>query len=231
MEETVAMEPEATQPLSALANFTIAFCGSSLAYTVLVLLWRLATYDSILESNIFKLILAGMGLFQVAWSLGKYEDLMSTSDLYFGIISTIAAASALRTYMSFVRGPPPRIVDMRGKVVIITGSNTGIGYETAKAIVSNGAHVIMACRSEEKAKAAIERMTKELELVVAAIRNSNEPAVRGNLEFMQIDMSSMASVRAFVEKFKASKLSLDVLILNAGVMMNVRVYDEGIPQK
>ena len=44
-------------------------------------------------------------------------------------------------------------VDLKGKVVVVTGGNAGIGYETAKTLASMGAHTIIACRSEEKALA------------------------------------------------------------------------------
>ena len=46
----------------------------------------------------------------------------------------------------------PEDVDLHGKIAIVTGGNTGIGYETAKAISLLGAHTIIACRSEERAK-------------------------------------------------------------------------------
>lgn len=45
----------------------------------------------------------------------------------------------------------PADINLNGKTMIVTGSNTGIGYETAKAISFMGAHTIMACRSEERA--------------------------------------------------------------------------------
>jgi NAD(P)-dependent dehydrogenase (short-subunit alcohol dehydrogenase family) len=47
----------------------------------------------------------------------------------------------------------PPTVDMRGKVVVVTGGNSGIGYATAKALAVLGAHIILACRSEQRALA------------------------------------------------------------------------------
>ena len=52
--------------------------------------------------------------------------------------------------------PPPRLsypeVDQSGRVAVVTGGNTGIGYETAKGLAVLGAHVVIACRSEERAR-------------------------------------------------------------------------------
>ncbi|CAM9480588.1 unnamed protein product [Ascophyllum nodosum] len=155
-------------------------------------------------------------------TLQKESRNRSMLDIYYGIIATLAVAAVIRCYSKFVRGPEPKSVDMTGKVVIITGSNTGVGYETAKSLVQMGAHVIMACRSEEKAKGAIDRITEELEAVAGAIRNNTAPAVRGKMTFMKLDLSSLESVRAFVAEFKASKLGLDSLVLNAGVMHSHR---------
>ena len=50
---------------------------------------------------------------------------------------------------------------MAGKVIIITGANSGIGFEAARVLGGQGHHVIMACRSEERAKAAIDKIKEE----------------------------------------------------------------------
>ncbi|CAM9719740.1 unnamed protein product [Discosporangium mesarthrocarpum] len=141
----VPMEAQGVSaPASHLSIFTIAISGVSLAYSILVWLWRLATLDSdFRDTEIFKFIFSMVGILNIAWLMAKYEDLMSMTDIYFGILSALAAASAYRTYTNHVKGFAPRVVDMRGKVVIVTGSNTGIGYETAKSLVNCGAHVIM----------------------------------------------------------------------------------------
>ncbi|WP_026262074.1 oxidoreductase [Spirosoma panaciterrae] len=94
--------------------------------------------------------------------------------------------------------------DQTGKTVIITGGNTGIGYETALALVKAGAAVTLACRDLEKADKAAE-----------AIRQQTE---RGSVETAVLDLVSLKSVQQFAEQFNKTNSKLDVLINNAGVM-------------
>jgi NAD(P)-dependent dehydrogenase (short-subunit alcohol dehydrogenase family) len=114
-----------------------------------------------------------------------------------------------RKYTSPIRFRPNHdIPDLTGKVAIVTGSNTGIGYHTALSLAGKGAHVIAAARSEAKGRAAIAKMEQE-------ISNSEN---KGKLTFVPLDLSSLDSVQRFAEEFKALDLPLHVLILNAGVM-------------
>eukprot|EP01117_Protostelium_nocturnum_P016046 TRINITY_DN6280_c0_g1_i2.p1 TRINITY_DN6280_c0_g1~~TRINITY_DN6280_c0_g1_i2.p1 ORF type:complete len:290 (+),score=69.22 TRINITY_DN6280_c0_g1_i2:22-870(+) len=93
---------------------------------------------------------------------------------------------------------------MDGKVVIITGSNTGIGYVAAREIAKKGAHVFLACRDAEKTAKAMENIKKE--------------SGNSNIESIPLDLSSLQSVREFADKFKEKNLPLDILINNAGIM-------------
>ncbi|CAM9550304.1 unnamed protein product [Ectocarpus sp. 6 AP-2014] len=218
--------------VSTLARFTIYWCCVAASYVVVLGMFKLATKEaSDRDYGLFQLLLATLGLAQLASMMSNHEDVMSPSmlEINYGIIATVAAAAVARCYLKFVRGVEPRSVNMSGKVVIITGSNTGVGYETAKALVNMGAHVIMACRSEEKARKAIEDITFELEAAAKAIRHNTDTGIKGKLTFMKLDLSSLAAVRVFVAEFKASKLGLDSLILNAGVMHGCRkVTEEGL---
>jgi NAD(P)-dependent dehydrogenase (short-subunit alcohol dehydrogenase family) len=94
--------------------------------------------------------------------------------------------------------------DMTGKIVIITGANSGLGLESTKAIAAKGATVVMACRNLSKAEKA---KTEVLQIVPNA-----------KLDLMQLDNASLDSVRAFVNAFKAKYDRLDILLNNAGVM-------------
>jgi NAD(P)-dependent dehydrogenase (short-subunit alcohol dehydrogenase family) len=94
--------------------------------------------------------------------------------------------------------------DQSGKTVIITGANSGIGYEAALSLVGKGAHVIMACRSLEKGQAALKQIQ---------VAHPN-----GKATLMQLDLADLSSVTSFAEVILAEYDWLDVLINNAGVM-------------
>jgi len=95
--------------------------------------------------------------------------------------------------------------DQSGRVAIITGGNSGIGFETSKEFARNGAQTILACRNMEKARAALDEIKAEI---------PDAPA-----EIMLLDLANLESVRDFVEAFKAKYDRLDVLLNNAGIMM------------
>lgn len=94
---------------------------------------------------------------------------------------------------------------MTGRVIIVTGANTGIGYAAAQNLCEGGNDVILACRNEEKGKAAVEQILKKHPNALAT--------------FMQLDLADMASIRKFVEDFHETGKKLNVLINNAGVYM------------
>lgn len=97
------------------------------------------------------------------------------------------------------------IPDLTGKVMIVTGANIGLGFETAKEFARKGAQTVMACRNMDKAQTARESILSEIPQAQA--------------EIMQLDLSSLASVHQFADAFKAKYERLDVLANNAGIMM------------
>ncbi|KAL4912957.1 hypothetical protein BDW62DRAFT_193457 [Aspergillus aurantiobrunneus] len=109
-------------------------------------------------------------------------------------------------YIGGVSFRPERdICDLSGKVVLVTGGNTGLGKETIRQILKhNPQQVFLAARSEDKAKAAI----SDLE--------STAPDIK--ITWLPLDLSSTKSVHDAAEKFKSHASRLDILILNAGVM-------------
>jgi NAD(P)-dependent dehydrogenase (short-subunit alcohol dehydrogenase family) len=96
-------------------------------------------------------------------------------------------------------------MNLTGKTAIVTGSNTGIGYETTLELYKKGAKVYVACRNEEKALNAIERMKTD--------------GGTGELIYGHLDLASLKSVKAFAENVITSEPSLDLLINNAGIMI------------
>ncbi len=96
------------------------------------------------------------------------------------------------------------IPDQSGKLAVITGANSGIGYEAALALAGKGARVIMAVRSAERGQAAAER-----------IRAAHPHAT---VEVSALDLADLSSVRRFAEGFLARDEALPLLLNNAGVM-------------
>jgi NAD(P)-dependent dehydrogenase (short-subunit alcohol dehydrogenase family) len=101
------------------------------------------------------------------------------------------------------------IPDQRGRTAVVTGANGGLGLETARALAGAGATVVMASRNQEKAAEAAE-----------SIRRAVPDAA---LEMVELDLGSLASVRAAAERILATHETLDILVNNAGVM--------GIPER
>jgi len=98
------------------------------------------------------------------------------------------------------------IPDLTGKTAIVTGGNTGIGYETVKALYEKGANVTLAARDENKANAAVEKIKSETKGV-------------GNLEIGILNLANLAQIKSFTDEFKSKHMQLDILINNAGVMI------------
>jgi NAD(P)-dependent dehydrogenase (short-subunit alcohol dehydrogenase family) len=101
------------------------------------------------------------------------------------------------------------VPDQSGRTFLVTGANTGIGFETAKALAARGARVLLGCRSSERAAAAIESLH-------AAVPDAD-------LDFVELDQGDLASVRAAAERV-ADEARLDVLVNNAGIMVPPREF-------
>lgn len=153
-----------------------------------------------------------------------FPSVLAAYGCWFGIwrsVSLIADATLILTaYRVLIRGAPlelPPPGSLKGRVCIITGCNTGIGYHTAEALARCGATVVFACRSEARARAAIERL----------LTSSQDAGVtKEQLRFFLLDVASIASVRRFAESIQSAELKVHTLILNAGVMLTGRNVSE-----
>ncbi|OSC32432.1 short-chain dehydrogenase [Mycobacterium vulneris] len=96
------------------------------------------------------------------------------------------------------------IPDQTGRVAVITGANTGLGYETALALADHGAHVVLAVRNLDKGKDAAARITAQ--------------SPHADVALAELDLTSLASVRAAAEQLRSAYDRIDLLINNAGVM-------------
>jgi NAD(P)-dependent dehydrogenase (short-subunit alcohol dehydrogenase family) len=98
-----------------------------------------------------------------------------------------------------------KVPSQKGKIAVVTGANTGLGYETALGLASKDCKVIMACRNKDKAEKAMADIRKEVP--------------NAALEFIKLDLNSLKSVREFAKAYIDKHDRLDLLINNAGLMI------------
>jgi NAD(P)-dependent dehydrogenase (short-subunit alcohol dehydrogenase family) len=94
--------------------------------------------------------------------------------------------------------------DLHAKTAVVTGANSGLGYQTALALAGAGATVVLACRNQAKGEEALSRVRE------------THPASRA--ELASLDLADLSSVRAFASAFAETHDGLDILVNNAGVM-------------
>ncbi len=95
--------------------------------------------------------------------------------------------------------------DQTGRVAVVTGANTGIGFETAASLAEKNATVVLACRNKTKAEDAMQRIEAR--------------AAGAKLGFIELDLASLKSVERFADTYHSQHDRLDLLINNAGVMV------------
>jgi NAD(P)-dependent dehydrogenase (short-subunit alcohol dehydrogenase family) len=91
-----------------------------------------------------------------------------------------------------------------GRSAIVTGANSGLGYETALGLATHGADVVLACRDEERGADALDRI--------------HQAAPSARVELRALDLADLSSVRAFAAGYASDRAGLDILVNNAGVM-------------
>lgn len=141
---------------------------------------------------------------------------MSTQSLSTNRLSTQPSSAALSAIPHAAVNDPPApsrwtaadIPDQSGRTIIVTGANSGLGFQTALELARHGAHVVMTARDEEKGRAAKARIEAE--------------RVRGSLELRKLDLADLDHVKRFAADIIADGLAVDALVNNAGVMMPPR---------
>lgn len=131
------------------------------------------------------------------------DSRMYTLLLSAGVIVVFVFLLIVWLYNYFTRGVCKDGTNMKGKTVIVTGANSGIGRETAKDLAKRGAKVIMACRNLDLAN-------KVRDQIVAETNNEN-------VIVKKLNLSSLQSVREFCADINKTEKKLDVLINNAGM--------------
>jgi NAD(P)-dependent dehydrogenase (short-subunit alcohol dehydrogenase family) len=102
------------------------------------------------------------------------------------------------------------VPDQSGRVAIVTGANTGLGFDTARVLAEKGAIVVLAVRDTQRGADAADRI--------------RATAPRADLRVQQLDLGSLASVRSAAASLLTSFPRIDLLINNAGVMIPLKGY-------
>ncbi|MES0824013.1 oxidoreductase [Ruegeria sp. SCP11] len=97
-----------------------------------------------------------------------------------------------------------QLPDLTGRTFVITGANSGIGFEAARMLGEKGGNIVMVCRSREKGEAAQRKLSAR---------------VKGKLDLILMDLSDLSSVRSAAEELRGRYSKIDALINNAGIMM------------
>lgn len=153
---------------------------------------------------------AQVGLFAAAWAdLGmRRPEAVNGSKaawragLFVNFAGPLAYLARGRKGSTWTEADVP---DQTGKVVVVTGANSGLGLETSRVLAARGATVIMACRNAQKAQKAAEG--------IRALRP------KGEVVLMTLDLGDLDSVKAFAAAFKDKYDRLDILVNNAGIMV------------
>ncbi|KAG8892115.1 hypothetical protein FRB99_002941, partial [Tulasnella sp. 403] len=130
----------------------------------------------------------------------------------------LVSASLAMFFSRLSYDPEGETPDLTGKVALVTGGNSGIGYESVKHLAKHGAKVYLAARSEERATAAIQKLREE-----GALQ-------KGSVEFLKVDLASLRDVRRAADELVKKEQHLHILINNAGLLAKLdrTLTDEGI---
>lgn len=117
---------------------------------------------------------------------------------------SMVRADSTRERMSRNSWTEDDIPPQKGRVAVVTGANSGLGFQTARALASKGVHVVLAVRSPQKGRDVVDRI--------------RPTAPDSRLSVQNLDLASLSSVRQAAEQLEENLASIDLLIDNAGVM-------------
>ena len=178
------------------------------AYFTIVTCHRLVTHelpDGFDPDTSWSGVAAAFVLVYGSAASGEVEPGTLAAGFMVGLVWFVAGLSAINVRRRLVAGPAHTKVNMAGKLCVVTGANAGVGLDTARELAKLGAEVVLACRSEVKATAAM------LEI------KSSFP--KANVRFVKLDIGSLDSVRGCASQLLDAGVPIDVLINNAGVML------------
>ena len=144
--------------------------------------------------------------------------------LDFTLIAKCSVLSSATKQSVFIPKPllnESTLPSQAGRVFLITGANTGVGYELARILFGAGGTVCIACRSEEKAREAIASIKAQsrtkTKTTIETKKDKSDSVSAGRLEFVPIHLSDLRSVKSAAATFLAAGSRLDILWNNAGV--------------
>lgn len=135
--------------------------------------------------------------------------------VFYIFLLLVALCGTVRLWIEPIKGVCKCDVNLKGRVVLITGGNSGIGLETARALARRGARVIIASRDTSKSQRAVED-------IISTTGNRT-------VEYRHLDLSKFSNVRQFAEEFNRTVDRLDILVNNAGAAgVKQRLSTDGI---
>lgn len=127
-------------------------------------------------------------------------------EIFYIFVYLIILLILLLLIQNYFNGPWTQIdpkLNLKNKIIIVTGSSKGIGKETAITLLEKGAKVIFACRDENRTNNLIDSI--------------NDLKMRSNSFFIKLDVSNLPSIESFIKEFKVRFKKFDILINNAGI--------------
>lgn len=171
------------------------------------------------------------------WPVRDWADLLLLKAAAIPELLDNARINVLSSFRGWDRLSPGQCTDhggsFAGKLCIVTGANAGVGFDTSAALARRGATVLMACRSAERGEAAVQRVRESLQHCETTQASHHSGSSRGDggvsnthgrqgtkasagsVEFRQLDLSRLSSVRNFVRQCPRQP---DLLVCNAGLM-------------